>query len=140
MALLKIRTPAPELSRRWSEEELPKRYGLEKVPFGQYVPGPRAAELLKKSLGSLKSFLINSPQVHGVEIGDTLYVHPHTILKRLIARKRKEIRDAIKAFSPQSPKTETKETSPHLSDPPQRSHTEEIAPLGVPVPRRSEEP
>lgn len=90
MALLKVKLPTGISYTRLIETIFTKYYGLPEVSIQKMLSVKQLETLLgPASTNNVKSFLITSPTIHGVEKPDgTIFIHPDPVYKRMASMQR----------------------------------------------------
>lgn len=87
MALLKIKLPRGVKYSRLIETIFNQQFGLPIVPLSKMLTPSQLRIITQTS--NIKSFLITSPTIHGVELPTgAIFIHPDPVFKRLRASQR----------------------------------------------------
>jgi len=78
------------------ERVLPDRYGVKKVPFEKYIPGPRGASYLNISVNTLTYRLACHRTAHALRVNEKLFIHPDGMVELLKKSAQARIRRELK--------------------------------------------
>lgn len=90
--LLKIENLQAFPTTPWIEKLIAGKYKVRKVRFAHFKRASEVTHFLKLTVPQFKTYCIESKTVHGVEINNTIYVHPDGVAQ-IIADK---LIDALK--------------------------------------------